>query len=136
MAWRGGVDRVMAGQVALSDGFEWGGKQVRRLAALLALLALVLSVLGPVASSSPSAGAGHLVTVIVRAVPGATEAAAADVAALGGRVVRRIAVIDGFVARVPQRSIGALERQPALRGVTPNAAIQLRGKNKQSIPAG
>src|SRR5207249_669801 len=65
--------------------------------------------------------APHMVSVVVRAHSGQQDAAAQLVSDLGGRVVNRIALIDGVVATVPDTAVPALAAAPSVAEVTANA---------------
>ncbi|MGI8708903.1 MAG: hypothetical protein ACR2LG_12000 [Actinomycetota bacterium] len=56
--------------------------------------------------------------VIVRTTRGATGAAEQAVIKLGGRVGRDLALVDGFVARVPERAISELRAVPGVASLT------------------
>jgi Subtilase family len=65
--------------------------------------------------------------VIVRSAPGGGDAAQSAVAALGGRVVRHLSIIDGFAASIPLGTLPALRSQPSVTSVSPDAAVTLTG---------
>ena len=93
-------------------GITWG-----RRAGLPAALSLALAgslAATAAAAPAPSPRLGPTVSVIVRQAPHAGPAPERAVARLGGRVERRLAIIDGFSARVPA---GAVARLRAARGV-------------------
>ena len=56
--------------------------------------------------------------VIVRTTRGATGAAEQAVIKLGGRVRRDLALVDGFVTRVPERAISELRSVPGVSSLT------------------
>jgi subtilisin family serine protease len=70
-------------------------------------------------SSTPS------VSVIVRSQPAADGAAERAVRRAGGKIGRRIALIDGFVADVPAKSVGSVRSAPGVHSVTPNRRVEL-----------
>ncbi len=71
----------------------------------------------------------HLLSVIVRAQDGEQEAAAQTVQNLGGKIVRRIAVIDGLVAQVPAEALPMLAGAAGIAEVTADAHLQLLGSS-------
>jgi hypothetical protein len=83
--------------------------------------ALVTGLLPSSAASEPP----HLVKVIVRGAPGSLDPAERVVLKAGGRVGRRISIIDGFSAMVPADDIAALEGSPDILSVTPDASVRL-----------
>src|SRR4051812_43338526 len=99
-----------------SFGTSWSitGMPVRVLALVLALV-VGAGVAAPASQQQAApavtdravANAHELVEVIVRAVVGTNEAER-SVHRLGGTVVQRIGIIDGFVARVPADKVDAL----------------------------
>ncbi len=64
--------------------------------------------------------------VIVRAGRGGVVVAVRLVERLGGRVGRRLGVIDGFTAVVPAGQLGRLQESPAVSSVTENIPVQLQ----------
>jgi serine protease AprX len=91
-----------------------------RLTAGVAIATLAGALLAPVAAStSPS----DTEAVIVRARPGAVDAAAADVTAFGGHVGRALPIIDGFAATVPTDRIDALRAEAGVLSVTPDQSV-------------
>ena len=71
--------------------------------------------------------AGELISVIVRAAPGAGDLPEQLVEASGGTVGLRLPIIHGFAAQVPLRAIEWLDESPAIEEVTPNAPLHLQG---------
>src|SRR3954451_994184 len=55
----------------------------------------------------------------------------AFVRSVGGRVVRSLDVIDGFIARVPQSRIAAVGVAPGVRSLTPNQRLSLQSQYGQ-----
>ena len=92
------------------------------IAAIVAALVLTTLVVPP-AENRPE----QLVPVIVRGVGGSVDVAERLVLDLGGRVGRRISIIDGFVAEVPPSDLERLQRSPAILSVTPDATVRLLG---------
>jgi hypothetical protein len=71
------------------------------------------------------ASSSALTGVLVRASSASTAEAEALVASVGGRVSRRIAIINGFSAQVPSAALVALRSNPAIASVTANGPVQL-----------
>ncbi|MGH2792687.1 MAG: S8 family peptidase [Actinomycetota bacterium] len=92
----------------------------RRTIAAVALVAAVAAFV----PAFVRAGAGT-VSVIVRSRPGVAAEAERTVTELGGRVGRRIGIIDGFTAEVPSNVIDQVGRAAAIHSVSPNGAIHL-----------
>jgi serine protease AprX len=70
------------------------------------------------------AEAGARVSMIVMATPGHRAAAEQATAAVGGRVVRRLGIIDGFLADLPADAAAALAGAPGVRSVTPDRTVK------------
>jgi hypothetical protein len=60
-------------------------------------------------------------------MPRAGDAPERVVEGFGGDVGRTLAIIDGFVARVPSERVDDLRRVHGVRSVTPNGSVQLLG---------
>jgi serine protease AprX len=80
------------------------------------LLCLPASAAVPVGGAVPS-------RVIVMASAGSEPAAERATVALGGRVLRRLGVIDGFLASVPSAAIPELSSLPGVRSVSPDRSM-------------
>lgn len=102
-----------------------GGRTIRLLAVAVAVL-VVAAMLPAVAGRASSAADGPPVSVIVRAEPGALEAAARQVERFGGQVGRQLSVINGFSASVPTSAMGRLATAPAVRSVTENEPVAMQ----------
>jgi serine protease AprX len=100
---------------------RWSARINRNLAATVAAVLLAT----PMASLSPR---GPDVVVLVSATSSAGDAAEHAVARLGGSVLRRLAVIDGFSARVPRTAVPALSEVPGIRWVARNRSLRLEGQ--------
>jgi serine protease AprX len=112
-------------------GVEWDGnskaarpldrvRPVRAFALVLAASLLLASLAG--APRAPRLQfRGPEVAVIVRAQSARVSAVERLVARLGGSVGRRLAIIDGFTARVPASGLGRLAGADGVRGVTADA---------------
>jgi subtilisin family serine protease len=96
-------------------------RRARAGALALAVLAAVLAGAAPAAGSTPTGSAP--VAVIVRELPGAGDGPERRVAALGGRVTRRLAIVDGFAASLPGAAVDRLRRAAGVASVTPDARL-------------
>jgi serine protease AprX len=65
--------------------------------------------------------------VVVRGLPGTQRAVERAVAAVGGRVTRRLPIIDGVSALVPATALGRLRASAGVAAVTPDAAGRVLG---------
>jgi serine protease AprX len=83
-----------------------------------------LAVLGPVPAPR-AAGNTATTSVIVRGLPGAEAAVAADITAVGGQVTEQLGLINAVVAKVPADMVQVLARSRGVVRVTPNSAIHL-----------
>jgi serine protease AprX len=92
-----------------------------RIGATTALMA-VLGI-GPAALPAPAATAttNATVTVIVRGEPGRGPDVRTAVEAVGGRVTRPLAILDGAAAVVPAGEVATLRANPAVAAVTSDA---------------
>jgi serine protease AprX len=70
--------------------------------------------------------AGQLISVIVREAPGAGDLPEQLVAASGGTVGLRLAIINGFEAQIPAKAVEWLDESPAIEEVTPNVPLKLQ----------
>ena len=62
--------------------------------------------------------------MIVMAVPGQRASAERAAIAVGGRVVRRLGIIDGFLADIPANTVAALAAAPGVGSVTPDRTMK------------
>jgi len=90
-----------------------------------ALLALI--VVPVAAGSAATPKPAESVSVIVREGPRAGTGPEQMVQRLGGRVGRRIPIINGFVATVPRSGVSALGRTRGVQSVTINRRLRLHG---------
>jgi serine protease AprX len=102
-----------------------GGRTARLLAVAL-LVTMVVAMLPPVPGAASSATDAQPIRVIVQARSGGLGTAARQVQDLGGRVGRRLQVINGFSAVVPPGAVGRLAGSPAVRSVTENTSVQMQ----------
>ncbi|HVL90907.1 MAG TPA: S8 family serine peptidase, partial [Actinomycetota bacterium] len=108
----------------IAFGVTWNdAKKGPKRAAAMALAAAMIATLIP--RSDAAATAQSLVSVIVRALPGAEQAAEDAVTSSGGRVGRSIGIIDGFVADVPAGELARLSRIGGVASVSPNVPVTL-----------
>jgi serine protease AprX len=111
-------------------GMTWEDpKPKRRLRALGLMAALVVAL--PALETVVHAAArftGSAISVIVRAdSPGAAHAAANDVVATGGKVVRQLGIIDAVQASVPADAVDWLSTRAGVVSVTRNAPLHMYG---------
>ncbi len=90
-----------------------------------ALSAAVCVTAGAPAQASGASAPGEAVPVIVGARAGQVAAAGAAVADAGGRVTRRLDVIDAHAAELPPVAVAELAKDPAVAWVTPDASVTL-----------
>jgi serine protease AprX len=113
-------------------GTSWSmnGAPARLLALLMAVL--VAAALAAPAREHPATAvadramtnAQQLVEVIVRHITGSTESERV-VEQLGGQVLTRVGVIDGFIARIPASEVESLSHAPGVVSVTANGPVRL-----------
>jgi len=93
--------------------------------------AVVAALVALTALAGPARGAGEalgdMISVIVRGTPGAGIAPEQAVESYGGRVGRRIGIIGGFVAEVPEQALPQIGRAPGVLSVTPNGRVHMLG---------
>jgi len=65
--------------------------------------------------------------VVVRGLPGTQRGVERAVVAVGGRVTRRLPIIDGVAALVPNGALGRLRTSPGVAAVTPDTAGRVLG---------
>src|SRR5438105_7494885 len=114
-------------------GVSWDdakGRIGRGVAVLLAVL-VGLSLALPGAGAA-AASAGNLVSVIVRALPGASDSSQRAVKNAGGQVGQQLSIINGFEAKVPAADVTRLSDQPGIVSVTPNAKGHLESTTNYS----
>src|SRR4051794_30570257 len=103
------------------------GEQSTRRSLTLAALIAVATLPTPLAHVRPQ----EMRTVVVIKAAADDTRPEALVRALGGRVVRPLTVIDGFVAAVPQPGISTLGHAEAVRSVTLNQRLSLQAQYGQ-----
>ena len=129
-----GVSRA-AGTAAETKHARRIGRRVHGVLTVLVLLGV-----GAIAASTGSsanaptgaaweshAPAGSQVSAIVRAQPGAERRAEAAVARLGGKVQRRLPIVNGFSARVPRAAVARLRLVPGVVSVTADVRVHAMG---------
>jgi len=113
-------------------------------AALLRLIAAVrwrtcaaaLAAVAPLSATVPAAeGATPGTRVVVVSQPGSPRAAHDAVTAAGGRVLRRVQLVNGVVARVPVRALGTVRAARGVRVVHADRQFRLHSAEADS-PAG
>ncbi len=107
----------------IAFGMSWGHPKKGRAARMVAAVAVAL-----VAASIAPAGeavAGPSARFIVREAAGSGRAAEKAVKALGGRMGRRLPIIDGFVAELPREAVPMLVADADVLSVTPDARVRL-----------
>ena len=97
-----------------------------RLVAAVLALALAASVVGQ--AIAPRVDSGPSTTVLVSTVASADDAVTRAVAALGGRILQRLPIVDGFSATLPLSALEALRAVPGVRSVATNAPVQVQGR--------
>ena len=94
--------------------------------------ALTLAVIAGASAWPAAAPEPVMASVIVIDQPGGFNAAVRAVSALGGRMVRRLSIVDGFTADIPQTALEALRSSPGIMSVTPDVALGLLGRDGSS----
>jgi serine protease AprX len=89
------------------------------------LITLSMLAVGLLPGSGEASEGRARISVIVRELPGAGDVPETTVEALGGRVGRRIGIIDGFVAVIPERGLAALRHAAGVHSVTRNRRIEM-----------
>ena len=87
-----------------------------------------------VASGAVTGSAGTRsadVTVLVSEASAAGHSVEHAVAGLGGQVLHRFSVIDGFAARLPGSAVATLSSVPGVRWVAPDHSLQMEGQYGQ-----
>jgi serine protease AprX len=105
-------------------GISWDDRKRRTVSAMATAVAVLLSAGALTSAAHPSA---HLVSVIVRALPGQGAAADQQITSLGGHIQQHISLINAVVAEVPANAVPELNASQAVAQVTLNAPVQLLG---------
>jgi hypothetical protein len=127
--------RVQGGDTTLAPLAREGGERRRRLGLIWVLLvAIGLMNVPTSALAEAPASAAAPVSVVVRKQPGAGDAAERLVERFGGRVGRRLGIINGFAATVPVRALARLQTADGVQAVTPNGAVRLQTFNGDFDP--
>jgi serine protease AprX len=74
--------------------------------------------------------ASEVVEVIVRAVTGSSEAEQ-SVQRLGGTVVQRLGIVDGYVVRISADKVAELSTSPGILSVTANSPVRLMSRRSE-----
>jgi len=109
----------LAARPGVVFGVRWDGRGRGVVLAGACLIAALLCTL--FAASSASARDRSVPVVVVG------KGAAGAVKAAGGKVTDRVRLIDGVIARVPSRSVGAVRRAPGVRSVVVDRPFVTRG---------
>src|SRR6202140_2352903 len=98
-------------------GISWDDRKRRTVSAMVAAVAVLLSAgaLTTAARANP-----HLISVIVRALPGQGAAADQQVTSLGGHIQQHISLINAVVAEVPADAVPELNASTAVAPGPPN----------------
>ncbi|MDQ1709612.1 MAG: hypothetical protein QOG49_997 [Frankiaceae bacterium] len=106
-------------------GITWGDSKGRgRIRLAAAAVAVATIGLQGAATSSP---AGDPVRYIVQALPGRAAAAQHAVERLGGTIVTRLGIINGFTALLPADRARTLTGQDGVAAATVDAPVSLKG---------
>jgi len=105
-----------------------GATTGRRTSQLLTLACALTLASGPLVADLASTQASSRSVVLVSTLAGAEHSVEQSVAHLGGRVLRRLQVIDGFVARVPANTLASIGHLAGVRWVTPNRQLALQSQ--------
>jgi serine protease AprX len=102
---------------------SWG--QNRNGLVALVVTGLVLLAFATATPTGATAEAARRpMSLVVRAVPGAVDAAEAAVIRLGGRIGRELSIIDGFAATVPGGALAQLRDTQTIVSATPDTHLQ------------
>src|SRR5918999_795968 len=111
-------------------GVSWDdSKKPSLTVTLMAGLLAAALVAGPVATAHADASPPSSlkrVEVIVRKAPGSGRDAELAVRAAGGAIGRRLGIIDGFAAVVPQHALYDLQASDEVLSVTPDANVEMQ----------
>ena len=90
---------------------------------------------GPTRAARDTHGEGASpASVIVRLRPGLEPRGEAAIASLGGKVLRRLPIVNGFSARVPRSAVARLRMAPGVVSVT--ADVRVRSMGAAYAPGG
>jgi hypothetical protein len=113
-------------QEAPAYGVTWGGVPMfARRAMTVGVATLVAAGVAGPASAATTASAAEDVSVIVREVAGAGDAAEQAVTRFGGSVGKQLDILGGFTAKVPSDRLAALRAVAGVESVTADAGLQL-----------
>ena len=112
-------------RVKIAFGVSWNdSKKGKAVAACIALL-LLLGVSPPAGQDRAAHAVESFMSVIVRETTGAGEGPERAIHRLGGDVVRRIDIVNGFSAEIPRSALGTVRSLPSVHSVTPNRKVNL-----------
>src|SRR5947209_4166311 len=114
-------------RMTVSLSVSWDDSKKKRRAAAAALAVVLLFPAFPPSPRRSTAATPResLASVIVESLPGAVDDAGRAVAALGGRIERPLAIIDGFAAELPVGNVAALRTAPGVEAVTADRSVQM-----------
>jgi serine protease AprX len=121
---------------AASLGISWGRMRDRTtslMAAMVAALILIATPSGIAAASASTHATGQSVSVIVRAVPGATNAVERQVKRAGGHVGRELGIINGFVANVPSGAVAQLQHASGVLQVVNDGRVSFLDTSSSTL---
>ena len=101
-------------------GLGWSRHKLPALTLSLVLATALLA--SPQLATELERAAQSMVDVIVR---GNGDSVDEQIESVGGRVERRLRIIDGYEASVPSSQVSRLARTPGITSVTPDGAVQL-----------
>jgi Subtilase family len=118
-------------------GVTWGGppRAASRALTVAAAAAMIAGMAGPAVASDVPPGSADTVSVIVREAPGSGDLPERSVEAAGGSVVRQLALIDSFSARIPADRLTALRAVPGVVSVTEDAEVELHDADVAAVQA-
>ena len=100
------------------------------------ICAVAVAALALLTVLAPAARAGTNVRVVVVGELGAGVASKTAVEAVGGKVVRRLPLINGVVARVPARALDDLRRAAGVRAAELDRPFRLHGAETDAASSG
>src|SRR5688572_4713974 len=108
-----------------TTGLGWSRHKLPALTLSVLLAASLLST-PQLARSLEEAGQAFVDVIVRSSSDSQTQVTRESIRRVGGRVERRIRIIDGYVARVPVHSVASLRSQPGVSAVTPDESVELK----------